>query len=148
MAARASTSNLGLTGIPLFIAIELLLYGRGEQSHQEEMMHLGKAYGWLRAYLPVLYEKKPEELTRERIPVLDKDGNLVLLSINAMMCEAAIEIAAMYEKYQPAYEGQKSCSDSEKKFIGTMRAVFERLATVVAFSGIVDKISNTDEVFF
>lgn len=148
MAGRTNTSNLGLTGIPLFIAIELLLYGRGDQSHEEKMAHLGKAYGWLRAYLPVLYEKKQDELTRQRIPVLDRGGNLVMLSINDVMGEAAVEIENMYKQYQPAYEGQKSCSDSEKEFIRTMRAVFERLASIVAFSGIVDKMSNTEEVLF
>lgn len=148
VAVRANTTNLGLTGIPLFIAVELLLYGRGEQTHEEKMMHLGKTYGWLRSFLMVKYEKTPDKLTEPRIPVLDKEGNVKTLSINDVLMEASREIENMYAKYQPSYEGNKSCTGSEKEFIGIMRAVFERLAVIIAFAGIVDKMSTSEEVLF
>ena len=148
VAARTNTTNLGLTGIPLFIAIELMLYGRGEQTHEEKMSHLGKAYGWIRAYLPVLYEKREDDYFKPRIPGLDKDNNQIKVSIHAVLIEVAVEIETMYNQYQPTYEGQKTCNPDEKKFLKTMRAVFERLALIVTFSGIADRMSNTDEVYF
>lgn len=148
MPAKSSTVNFGLTGIPLFIAVEMAIYGRGEQSHEEKMTHLSKAYGWLRAYLPVVYEKKPDGFTDKRIHTFDKDNNPVIMSISDVLVEAAEEIDNMHAQYQPSYEGQKTCSPDEKKFQTTMRAVFERLAIIVTFSGIADKLSNTDEVYF
>jgi hypothetical protein len=148
VAARNSTANLGLAGIPLFIAIELMLYGRGDQSHEEKMSHLDKAYAWLRAYLPVLYEKKMEEYEKPRIHQRDTDGNIVTVSISDVVNEAATEITAMYTIYDPSFEGLGSCKPDEKKFLTIMRGVFERLALIVAFSGIADKMSNTEEVFF
>lgn len=142
MAGRTSTSNLGLTGIPLFIAIELMLYGRGEQSHIEKMDHLEKAYGWLRAYLPALYERRPDEYTKQRIPA--EQG---ALSLSDVMQELAIEVNHMYEKYDPIFEG-KSCNQSEKEFTEVSRGVLERIQLIVAFSGIADKMSTTEDVFF
>lgn len=149
MAARTNTSNFGLTGVPLFIAIELALYGRGEQSHEEKMGHLKKAYGWLRAYLPVLYaDKRSEELTKPCIHSFDHEGNPVTLSIAQLIAETSNEIEAMRKQYQPAFEGVKSCSDEEKRFLTAMDGVFERLAQIVTFSHIADRMSNTDEVYF
>lgn len=148
MAARSSTTNLGLTGVPLLIALEMLLYNRGVQTHEEKMGHLSKAYGWIRAYLPALYEKKDAEYTRERIPQIDENGNLVMRSIRDIVNETAIEVDNMYEQYNSTFEGQKSCSQQEKTFLTIMRGVFERLALIITFSGIADKMSNTEEVFF
>lgn len=148
MAARNSTANLGLTGIPLFIAIEMMLYGRGDQTHEEKMSHLDKAYAWLRAYLPVLYEKRMEEYTKPRIHQRNAAGEVDVVSVCDLVNEAANEINAMYEKYNSSFEGQKTCNPDEKRFLTIMRGVFERLALIVAFSGIADKMSNTEEVFF
>lgn len=148
VAARSSTANLGLTGVPLLIAIELLLYNRGIQTHEEKMGHLSKAYGWIRAYLPAYYEKKEEGYTKERIPQVDEQGNLVMRSIRDIVNETAIEVDNMYKEYNSTFEGQKSCNQQEKVFLTIMRGVFERLALIVTFSGIADKMSNTDEVYF
>ena len=148
VAARSSTANLGLTGVPLFIAIELLLYNRGIQTHEEKMGHLSKAYGWIRAYLPAYYERKDAEYTKERIPQIDETGNLVMRSIRDIVNETATEVDNMYKEYNSTFEGQKSCSQQEKVFLTIMRGVFERLALIVTFSGIADKMSNSDEVYF
>lgn len=112
------------------------------------MQHLDKAYAWIRAYLPVLYEKKPDEYTKPRIPQGDEDGNQKMVSIFDIVAESKMEIDGMYEKYDSSFEGQNTCNPDEKKFLTIMRGIFERLALIVAFSGITDKMSNTDEVFF
>lgn len=146
MVARRTT-NLGLTGIPLFIALELMAYGRGEQKHEEKMCHLAKAYGWIRAYLPVHYETKEAELDALRIPVL-KDGNPGKISIRDVLNETAGQIDAMYEAYDPTFEGSKTCSGSEKEYIITMRGVFERITLMCTYSGIIDKMRLPEEVEF
>lgn len=79
---------------------------------------------------------------------MDKDGNPVQVSIHHILGEVALEIDIMYNQYQPSYEGQKTCNPDEKKFLKTMRAVFERLALIVTFSGIADRMMNSEEVFF
>jgi len=148
MAARTSTANLGLTGIPLFIALELIAYGRGEQSHQESMRHLEKAYGWIRAYLSIMYEKKQDDFYAGRIPKLGDDGTPVKQSIYELLIETGEEVSVMRSKYDASFEGLKSCSTVEKEFSIVMCGVFERLALIVAYAGIVDKMRDIEEVNF
>lgn len=148
MAARTSTASLGLTGIPLFIALETIAYGRGEQSHQESMRHLEKTYAWLRAHLSVLYEKKQDEFFAGRIPSLDTDGKVIKQSIYELLIETGKEVDTMRNKYDASYEGLKSCSSEEKAFFVVMSGVFERLALIVAYAGIVDKMRDVEEVNF
>lgn len=148
MAARNSAANIGLTGVPFLICEELRIYSRGVQTHEEKMGHLSKAYGWIKAYLPALYEKDEKRYTEGRIPQSDHDGNVVKRSIRDIIEETSIEVNTMYRVYTPSFEGNKNCSEEEKIFLSIMRGVFERLALIVTFSGIADKMTMSEEVYF
>lgn len=113
----------GFTGYPARIFFEMTNYGRGTQSHLEKMVILEKWYSHLRAYLPVHYENKKDEYNKEIAPKL---------------AEAAIQIQAMNNQYDPAFEGIATCNQFEKDFCHVMRGVFEILDEITAISKVID----------
>ena len=120
------------SGYPALIFYEMVGYGRGTQSHLEKMVILEKWYSHLRAYLPAMYErkKKREEYEKEIAPVL---------------VDAAKQINAMNEQYDPVFEGLSTCKPEEKAFCIIMRGVYERLDTITAKSRIIDGVHMEDD---
>lgn len=120
------SSSLGLTGYPARIFFEMTNYGRGTQTHLEKMVILEKWYSHLRAYLPVLYEKKPTDYNALIAPILN---------------DSAEQIEIMNDTYDPVFENLASCSTKEKEFNKIMRGVFERLDVVTATAKVIEGIN-------
>lgn len=123
---------MGYTGYPAAIFIERMNYGYGNRSHMENKFSLEKWYSALNNYLPVLYEKRPEEYTN--------------LGINELLLEAEKEINIMHELYRSDFEGLGTCNPEEKAFILAMRGVFERLDNLTAITHVIDGIKPDEEV--
>ncbi len=131
MARYGSTvAGMGYVGYPARVFFEMTNYGRGTQRHIEKMVILEKWYSHLRAYLPVVYEKKQDEYIEK---------------IHPKICEVAGEIERMNEMYDPTFEDLMTCNPSEKTFCYAMRGVFERLDQITALTKIIDKQGLNDE---
>jgi hypothetical protein len=120
------SSSLGLTGYPARIFFEMTNYGRGTQTHLEKMVILEKWYSHLRAYLPVLYEKKSTDY-----------NDLIAPKLN----DSAEQIEMMNDNYDPVFESLASCSTKEKEFNKIMRGVFERLDEITAIAKVIEGIN-------
>lgn len=120
------SSSLGLTGYPARIFFEMTNYGRGTQTHLEKMVILEKWYSHLRAYLPVLYEKKQDEYNT---------------GLSPKITDAFEQIEIMNQTYDPVFESLASCSTKEKEFNKIMRGVFERLDEITAIAKVIDGIN-------
>jgi hypothetical protein len=139
MQAITRSSSLGLTGYPARIFFEMTNYGRGTQTHLEKMVILEKWYSHLRAYLPVLYEKKGDEFNEKKYPGVDKPDLHESLSdkINGVYQK----IEDMNEAYDPIFEGIATCNTKEKQFCKIMRSVFERLDEITATSKVIEGVN-------
>lgn len=120
-----SGKGLGYTGYPLQIFYMRTDYGRGTQTHLEKMVILEKWYSALKAYLPVVYEDKPDEYNTRIAPLID---------------DLSKEVEAMNATYLPEYEGLATCTDKEKEFCRIMRGVCERLDVITARSRVIDSV--------
>jgi len=123
MASYNNSASLGLKGYPAHISFEMSNYGRGTQTHLEKMVILEKWYSHLRAYLPVLYEKKTLEYTKDIAPKI---------------LDSSEQIELMNDTYDPVFESLASCSTKEKEFIKIMRGVYERLDEITAIAKTID----------
>jgi hypothetical protein len=128
-------AGMGYVGIPAHIFIESLNYGRGTQTYEEKRLILHKIYSYLRAYLPVLYDKdnKREDYNENLAPLLD---------------EVSEDIKLAREQYKASFEGG-TCDPDEKVFQGTMDAIFEKEAVIIAVSKVIDKekMDNMEVIF-
>jgi hypothetical protein len=128
-------AGMGYVGIQAHIFVESLNYGRGTQTYEEKRVLLHKIYAWLRAYLPVLYDKdsKREEYNISVAPLLD---------------EVSEDIKLAREQYKASFEGG-TCDPDEKVFQGTMDAIFEKLSVIIAVSKVIDKekMDNVEMIF-
>ena len=140
---RSNIGRLAVSGYPGHIFVCKLRYGYGHQDHIEKLEILHSWYSDLNAYLPVMFKDKPEGYTE---PSINKEDKKV--SIADLMEDAAIEIDATYEKYDPLFEGQ-TCDPKEKVFIKALRGIKERLDVITAESKIIEgiKTEDTQEVF-
>lgn len=132
-------SGMGYVGYQARVFYEMTNYGRGTQSHVEKMVILEKIYSHLLARLPVMYgESKKEE-----------DQTFYLTKILPRLEDVYNEIEVMNEYYQPAFEGEQSCSDEEKIFCKIMRGVYERLDQIIAMTHLIDNVKpESEEVIF
>ncbi len=134
MARYGSTvAGMGYVGYPARIFFEMTNYGRGTQRYVEKMVILEKWYSHLRAYLPVLYEKKQEEFVEK---------------IHPKIYEVFLEIEKMNEMYDPTFEDLTTRNPDEKTFCLMMRGVFERLDQITALTKVIDKQGLNDEEVF
>jgi hypothetical protein len=133
------SSSLGLTGYPARIFFEMTNYGRGTQTHLEKKVILEKWYSHLRAYLPVLYEKKGEEFSEKKYSGFDDPG--VKESLADKIVSANAEIEKMDQEYDPVFEGIATCNTSEKNFCKCMRGVFERLDEITAIAKVIEGVN-------
>ncbi len=128
----ASRNNPGYTGYPALFFLETLHDGRSDEQLSQRMISLEKRYSYLRAYLPVFYERN-DKLKQE---YQDK--------ISPLLVELGNEVNAMGDQYDAIFEGG-SCSNLEKDFLKVMRGVRERIDEIAAKSGLIDKISADEE---
>ena len=113
-----------------------LRYGFGDQSHNEKLDILHSWYSDLRAYLPVLYEKKPTKYTE------DKQWNG--LTIQDLMEDANRRLDIADSKYDPAFEGLATRTPEEKEFNTMLKATKEVLDEITAITKIIDKLQTDD----
>ena len=125
-------NNPGYTGYPALFFLGTLHDGRGDQKLSQRMISLEKRYSYLRAYLPVYYERN-EKL---RLEYSEK--------ISPLLSDLMREVDAMGDQYNSVYEGE-SGSGLKKDFLKVMRGVRERIDQLAALTGIVDKIATDDE---
>lgn len=133
MAISRITSARGYVGIPALIFIEFTNYNRGTQGYLEKRTILHKIYSYLRGYLPVVYEKKPEDYYQNIQPRMDDLAN---------------RLAEVRDKYKPNFESIENYDPDEAEFDELLDGVFEGLAEVAAISKVIDKEKPDDgEVF-
>lgn len=120
------------TGYPAWVFIEVENFGRGTQTHLEKLTILDKWYSHLRAYLPIVYEKK-------------KDTDGYNATIYPVLSAVDGKLKEAYHIYSPSMEGEGSCNPDEKEFILFMRGIFIDLDEITAISGIIDKERFTEE---
>lgn len=136
MAGYRATS-LNFVGYAGHIMLMKIRYGYGEQSHIEKYTILHSWYSDLRAYLPIIYERKPEEYTDKK-----RWGNL---TIQELMTDAAKRLSAAWQAYNPAFEDMKTCNPEEKEFVVMLDGVKELLDEITAISKVIDKQQMDDE---
>lgn len=127
-AYNRAASGMGYTGYPARIFFEMTNYGKGAQLHIEKITILDKWFSHLRAYLPVLFEKRTEEYNKKYAPAL--------LDVDKKLQDA-------YELYRSNFEGI-SCDPEEKKFVLHCRAIFIDLDEITANTKVIDKEKYED----
>jgi hypothetical protein len=125
-----AASGMGYTGYPARIFFEMTNYGKGTQLHIEKLTILDKWYSHLRAYLPVLLEKKIDEYN-------DKYSQ-ALIDVDQKLQNA-------WNLYDPSMEPEESCNTNEKEFILFMRGIFIDLDEITANAKVIDKEKYHDE---
>jgi hypothetical protein len=126
-----AASGMGYTGYPARIFFEMTNFGKGTQTYIEKLTILDKWYSHLRAYLPVLLEKKVEEYEKRYLPPL--------IIVDKKISEA-------WELYKPAFEGLEYFGNDEKDFTLFMRGIFIDLDEITANAKVIDKEKYTDEI--
>lgn len=134
MAARSSVKGFDLTGYPLIFALDRAHQDRGEKKLVERMWIAHSKYSTLNALLFDWEDKIRKEYAGK--------------GIESRMEELKIEIDALFEKYDGVFE-DTSVSTEEKVFMKVLRGVNERIDTIAAIAGIIDKlqIQSEDVVF-
>jgi hypothetical protein len=110
-----------LTDYPGHVMLCKIRMEYGLQTHLERMGILHNWYSDLLAYLPILFEGKPE-----------------LEEFKYLLNGIHDELMSVWQAYSPAFEGVKECGDSEKTFILGTWGVKERLDKLTAMSKIIE----------
>jgi len=105
-------------------------YGKGTQLHIEKLTILDKWYSHLRAYLPVLLEKKIDEYNAK---------------YSQALIDVDIKLQKAWELYDPSMEPEESCNTNEKEFILFMRGIFIDLDEITANAKVIDKEKMHEE---
>jgi len=116
---------MGYVGFQALVFYELMLYGT-EETYEKNRKHLHKCYSYLRAKLPVMYDKegKREVYNKDIAPLLD---------------DVASQTNIARELYRSTFEGIHTWTEDEKEFDAAMDGIFERLSVIAAVSGMIDK---------
>jgi hypothetical protein len=126
--SRSSIGRLAVSGYPGHIFVCKLRYGYGHQEYIEKLEILHSWYSDLKAYLPMMYKGKEKEYNEK---------------LNGLMDEVGTGIDAIYENYNPLFEGQ-SLDPDERTFIKSLRAIKEQLDVITAESKIIEGIKADD----
>lgn len=126
-----AASGMGYTGYPARIFFEMTNYGKGTQTYIEKLTILDKWYSHLRAYLPVMFEKKIADYNRDFAPSL--------IEVDKKLLDA-------WDEYKPTFEGVESFDPAEKDFTISMRNIFLHLDEITANAKVIDKEKYTDEI--
>jgi hypothetical protein len=125
-----AASGMGYTGYPARIFFEMTNYGKGTQTHLEKITILDKWYSHLRAYLPVMMEKRTDDYNERFFPALAQ--------VDARLVEA-------WDSYRPEFESIESCNPDEKGFVLFLRGIFIDLDEITANAKVIDKIKPDEE---
>ena len=126
-----AASGMGYTGYPARIFFEMTNFGKGTQTYIEKLTILDKWYSHLRAYLPILLEKKLEEYYLNYLPLLQ--------SVDEKLQQA-------WCIYKPTFEGIDSFDPDEMTFTLYMRGIFMDLDEITANAKVIDKEKYHDEI--
>jgi len=124
---RTMKNFAGYSGFILYVKIRLI---NGGQLHIDRLRMLHSWYSALRAYLPIVYEKKMDDYTKKK--------NWNGLTLQDLMGDADTRIKGAYKEYNPIYEGQ-SCGENEKSFLITLSGIEEVLDEILGITKIIDK---------
>jgi hypothetical protein len=129
VAASRAAAGMGYTGFEAHIFYMKVFFNRAE-SHLERLWILEEWYSDLRAKLPLLYEKTPNEYSRDILPRMLKLDNLV---DNA------------WEDYR-AYFEQDTFDNNELVFVRELKTILRELDEITAISKIIDKQKLSDDM--
>jgi predicted nuclease with TOPRIM domain len=129
--AQSRLAGMGYTGIAALIFIEMMEYGKKQETYEEMRRSQHKLYAFLRAHLPEVYNKesKYEDYNENIAPLLD---------------EAAYKIEETRQLYKSQFEGLRSWTEEEAIFQVSLDGSFEHLCMIAAKSKILDKIKMDD----
>jgi hypothetical protein len=127
-----AASGMGYTGYPARIFFEMTNFGKGTQTYIEKLTILDKWFSHLRAYLPVILEKKLDDYNERYAPALIK--------VDEKLTEA-------WDIYKSTFEGMESFDPDEKMFQLFMRGIFIDLDEITANSKVIDKEQTPEEEF-
>jgi hypothetical protein len=131
---RSKGSNF--SGYPGHIMWMKLRYGFGNQSHEEKIEILHSWYSDLRAYLPVIYEKKMGEYTD-----IKRWGKF---TIQELMSDVNKKLDKAEAAYNPTFERLTTKTQEEKDFSIALRGIKETLDEITAITKIIDKARLDD----
>lgn len=129
VAASRAASGMGYTGFEAHIFYMKVFFNRAE-SHLERMWILEEWYSDLRAKLPILYEKTPEDYSNNILPKMKKLDTL---------------IDTAWDNYR-AYFEQDTFDPGELVFVRELKTILRELDEVTAISKIIDKQKFSDDM--
>jgi hypothetical protein len=129
VAASRAAAGMGYTGFEAHIFYMKVFFNRAE-SHLERLWILEEWYSDLRAKLPLLYEKTPEDYTRDILPKMEKLDLLV---------------DTAWEDYR-AYFEQDTFDPGELAFVRELKTILRELDEITAISKIIDKQKMSDDM--
>jgi hypothetical protein len=129
VAASRAAAGMGYTGFEAHIFYMKVFFNRAE-SHLERLWILEEWYSDLRAKLPLLYEKTPEDYTRDILPKMEKLDILV---------------DTAWEDYR-AYFEQDTFDPGELAFVRELKTILRELDEITAISKIIDKQKISDDM--
>jgi hypothetical protein len=129
VAASRAAAGMGYTGFEAHIFYMKVFFNRAE-SHLERLWILEEWYSDLRAKLPLLYEKTPDDYTRDILPKMEKLDLLV---------------DTAWEDYR-AYFEQDTFDPGELAFVRELKTILRELDEITAISKIIDKQKMSDDM--
>jgi hypothetical protein len=129
VAASRAAAGMGYTGFEAHIFYMKVFFNRAE-SHLERLWILEEWYSDLRAKLPLLYEKTPDDYTRNILPKMEKLDLLV---------------DTAWEDYR-AYFEQDTFDPGELAFVRELKTILRELDEITAISKIIDKQKISDDM--
>jgi hypothetical protein len=129
VAASRAAAGMGYTGFEAHIFYMKVFFNRAE-THLERLWILEEWYSDLRAKLPLLYEKTPDDYTRDILPRMEKLDILV---------------DTAWEDYR-AYFEQDTFDPGELAFVRELKTILRELDEITAISKIIDKQKMSDDM--
>jgi hypothetical protein len=129
VAASRAAAGMGYTGFEAHIFYMKVFFNRAE-SHLERLWILEEWYSDLRAKLPMLYEKTPEDYAQNILPKMEKLDDLV---------------DAAWEHYR-AYFEQDTFDPGELTFVRELKTILRELDEITAISKIIDKQKMSEDM--
>jgi hypothetical protein len=129
VAASRAAAGMGYTGFEAHIFYMKVFFNRAE-THLERLWILEEWYSDLRAKLPLLYEKTPEDYSRNILPKMEKLDILV---------------DTAWEDYR-AYFEQDTFDPGELAFVRELKTILRELDEITAISKIIDKQKMSDDM--
>jgi len=120
---------MGYVGYPAHIFYMKIFFNRAE-NHIERLWILEEWFSDLRAYLPLVFEKTPEDYTALIYPRLEKLDSIV---------------DAAWDAYRSQFEDEQTFDPAELEFVRRCKGILRELDEITAISKIIDKQKPGDE---